>query len=107
MPAFAGMTTEQAEGTMVTKQDMVGVYRQTGEEVVDASGKVIHSDSNRSSQIMYSADGYVGVVSTPNGRKKLANAGGRDADGDLLRGALRGEGRRGASPCRDGAQRAA
>lgn len=62
---------------MVTKADMVGVYRQTGEEVVDAAGKVIHADSNRSSQIMYSADGYVGVVSTPAGRKKLANSGGR------------------------------
>jgi hypothetical protein len=56
---------------------MVGVYRQTGEEVVDAAGKIIHSDNRRSSQIMYSADGYVGVVSTPSGRKKLANSGGR------------------------------
>ena len=52
------------------REDIVGVYRQLGEEVVDAAGKVIHSDSNRSSQIMYSADGYVGVVSTPSGRKK-------------------------------------
>ena len=41
---------------------MVGVYRQLGEEVVDAAGKMIHSDSNRNSQIMYSLDGYVGVV---------------------------------------------
>ena len=62
---------------MLKKEDMVGVYRQTGEELVDASGKLIHSDSNRSSQIMYSADGYVGVVSTPSGRKLLANSGGR------------------------------
>jgi hypothetical protein len=76
MPACAGMTAEQIS-TMVTKQDMVGVYRQTGEEVMDASGKLIHSDSNRSSQIMYSADGYVGVVSTPAGRKLLENSGGR------------------------------
>ena len=63
--------------SMLKKEDMVGVYRQTGEEVVDASGKLIHSDSNRSSQIMYSADGYVGVVSTPSGRRLLANSGGR------------------------------
>ena len=35
-------------------------------------GKVIHSDNNRSSQIMYSPDGYVGVVSTPAGRKKTS-----------------------------------
>jgi hypothetical protein len=62
---------------MLKREDMVGVYRQTGEEVVDASGKLIHSDSNRSSQIMYSADGYVGVVSTPNGRKKPPGAAGR------------------------------
>jgi hypothetical protein len=64
------------------REDIVGVYRQLGEEVVDAAGKVIHSDSNRSSQIMYSADGYVGVVSTPGGRKPLANAGGRTDLGD-------------------------
>ena len=59
------------------REDIAGVYRQLGEEEVDAAGKVIHSDSNRSSQIMYSADGYVGVVSMPSGRKKLADAGGR------------------------------
>jgi hypothetical protein len=62
---------------MLKREDMVGVYRQIGEEVVDAAGKLVHSDNNRSSQIMYSADGYVGVVSTPAGRKKLANGGGR------------------------------
>ena len=59
------------------REDMIGVYRQTGEEVVDKTGKLIHSDSNRSSQIMYSADGYVGVVSTPNGRKMPPGAAGR------------------------------
>ena len=59
------------------REDIVGVYRQLGEEVVDAAGKVIHSDSNRSSQIMYSADGYVGVVSTPSGRKQPPGAAGR------------------------------
>jgi lipocalin-like protein len=62
---------------MLTREDMVGVYRQIGEEVVDKDGRLVHSDNNRSSQIMYSADGYVGVVSTPAGRKKLANSGGR------------------------------
>jgi hypothetical protein len=62
---------------MMKREDLVGVYRQTGEEVVDATGKLIHSDSNRSSQIMYSADGYVGVVSTPGGRKKPPGAAGR------------------------------
>ena len=62
---------------MINREDIVGVYRQTGEEVIDKDGKLIHSDSNRSSQIMYSADGYVGVVSTPAGRKLLASSGGR------------------------------
>ena len=62
---------------MLKREDMVGVYRQTGEEVVDAQGKLIHADNNRSSQIMYSADGYVGVVSTPAGRKKLSAPPGR------------------------------
>jgi hypothetical protein len=42
---------------MMKREDLVGVYRQLGEEVVDAAGKVIHSDRNRASQIMYSADG--------------------------------------------------
>ena len=59
------------------REDIVGVYRQTGEEVVDAAGNLIHSDNNRSSQIMYSADGYVGVVSTPSGRKKTSAPAGR------------------------------
>ena len=59
------------------REDIVGVYRQIGEEVVDAAGKLIHSDNNRSSQIMYTADGYVGVVSTPNGRRKTSAPAGR------------------------------
>jgi hypothetical protein len=59
------------------REDIVGVYRQLGEEVVNAAGKVIHSDNNRSSQIMYSLDGYVGVVSTPSGRKKTSAPAGR------------------------------
>jgi hypothetical protein len=59
------------------REDIVGVYRQIGEEVVDAAGKLIHADSERSSQIMYSADGYVGVVSTPGGRKKTSAPAGR------------------------------
>jgi hypothetical protein len=62
---------------MVTKADMVGVYRQTGEEVVDAQGKLVHADNNRSSQIMYSADGYIGVVSTPADRRKTSVPAGR------------------------------
>jgi lipocalin-like protein len=66
---------------MLKREDMVGVYRQLGEEVVGPDGRVIESDNNRSSQIMYSDDGYVGVVSTPAGRKKLAASGRTDLGG--------------------------
>ena len=62
---------------MLKKEDMVGVYRGRGEETVDAAGKVIHSASSSNSQIMYSADGYVGVVSTPVGRKNTSAPAGR------------------------------
>ena len=62
---------------MLKREDMVGVYRQTGEEVADAQGQIIHSDNNRSSQIMYSPDGYIGVVSTPADRKKTSAPAGR------------------------------
>jgi len=64
----------------MTKDDLVGVYRQLGEDVVNAEGVTTHADNNRTSQIMYSADGYVGVVSTRNGRARVSNSDGR---GDL------------------------
>jgi hypothetical protein len=64
----------------ITKDDMVGVYRQIGEDVVNAEGVTTYTDNNRTSQIMYSADGYVGVVSTRNGRARVSNSDGR---GDL------------------------
>jgi hypothetical protein len=59
------------------QEDMVGVYRGRGDEVVNATGKVIQSSGSSNSQIMYTADGYIGVVSTPSGRKPLGNSGGR------------------------------
>jgi hypothetical protein len=62
---------------MLKKEDMVGVYRGRGEETVDAAGKVIHSADSNNSQIMYSADGYVGVVSTPSSRKATSAPAGR------------------------------
>ena len=62
---------------MLKKEDMVGVYRGRGEETVDAGGKVIHSANSSNSQIMYSADGYVGVVSTPAERAKTSAPSGR------------------------------
>jgi len=62
---------------MLKKEDMVGVYRGRGEETVDAGGKVISSANSSNSQIMYSADGYVGVVSTPAERAKTSAPPGR------------------------------
>ena len=59
------------------REDIAGVYRQLGFEVLDATGKVVESDYNCASQIMYSVDGYVGVVSTPAGRKKTSAPAGR------------------------------
>ena len=62
---------------MIKKEVVVGVYRQLGFEVVDADGKIVESDYNCASQIMYSPDGYLGVVSTPAGRKKTSAPSGR------------------------------
>lgn len=54
------------------KEDIVGAYRQLGEDIVNAAGAVTHTDDQRSSQIMYSPDGYMAVVSTPKGRKRIS-----------------------------------
>jgi len=60
----------------MTKDDMIGVYRQVGEDVVNADGSMT-TDDRRNSQIMYSPDGYMGVVSTPGGRSKISGSDGR------------------------------
>jgi hypothetical protein len=59
----------------MTKDDLVGVYRTLGEDTVSADGKIV-SDNDRTAQIMYSPDGYMAVVSMPNGRKLTAKASG-------------------------------
>jgi Lipocalin-like domain len=51
--------------------DLVGVWRERGREIVRADGSVI-ADVARASQIMYSADGYMAVVNTPSGRAKVS-----------------------------------
>jgi hypothetical protein len=62
----------------MTKDDLVGVYRTLGEDTVTADGTVT-SDESRTAQIMYSPDGYMAVVSMPNGRKlAAATSGGPD-----------------------------
>ena len=59
----------------MTKDDLVGVYRTLGEDTVSADG-TITSDNPRTAQIMYSPDGYMAVVSMPNGRKLAAKTSG-------------------------------
>jgi hypothetical protein len=59
----------------MTKDEIVGVYRTLGEDTVSADGKVA-SDNDRTAQIMYSPDGYMAVVSMPNGRKRAAKTSG-------------------------------
>ena len=59
----------------MTKDDIVGVYRNLGEAMVAGDGTV-KSDDARTAQIMYSPDGYMSVVSMPNGRKLAAKTSG-------------------------------
>jgi hypothetical protein len=62
----------------MTKDELVGVYRTLGDETVGADGTVT-ADASRTAQIMYSPDGYMSVVSMPNGRKlTAASSGGPD-----------------------------
>jgi len=69
---------QSSKETQMTKDELVGVYRNLGEDMVGADGKVT-SDDSRTAQIMYSPDGYMSVVSMPNGRKPTAaSSGGPD-----------------------------
>ena len=56
------------------REDMVGVYRQLGEDAVNAAGEITYTNNERNSQIMYSPDGYVGVISGPANRKKVSGS---------------------------------
>ena len=58
----------------MTRDDIVGVYRQLGEDAVNAAGEITYSNDQRSSQIMYSPDGYVGVLSGPANRNKVSGS---------------------------------
>jgi lipocalin-like protein len=51
-------------------EDLVGVWRELGREIVRADGSVVQ-DVKRNSQIMYSPDGYMCVVNTPIERGKV------------------------------------
>jgi hypothetical protein len=59
----------------MTKDELVGVYRGIGEDMIAADGRVT-TESGRTAQIMYSPDGYMAVVSMPNGRKLAAKTSG-------------------------------
>src|SRR5262245_7691261 len=59
----------------MTKDELVGVYRTLGDENIAADGTVT-SDPPRTAQIMYSPDGYMAVISMPNGRKLAARTSG-------------------------------
>jgi len=60
-------------------EDLVGAWRELGREFVAADGS-IKPDVPRTSQIMYTADGYMGVVNTPAGRTRLKQAGQMNLD---------------------------
>lgn len=51
-------------------EGLVGVWRERGREIVNKDGTVM-PDVPRTSQIMYTADGYMGVVNTPAGRARV------------------------------------
>jgi Lipocalin-like domain len=54
-------------------EDLVGVWRERGREIVRADGGATW-DVPRASQIMYSPDGFMGVVNTPIARNKVTEA---------------------------------
>ena len=55
---------------MMKNEDLVGVWRELGRDIVRADGNVTQ-DVKRSSQIMYSPDGYMCVVNTPIERDRV------------------------------------
>jgi len=54
----------------MTNEDLVGVWRERGREIVRADGTA-EADVPRASQIMYTADGYMAVVNAPIGRTRV------------------------------------
>ena len=65
----------------MTKEDLVGVYRGLGAENVNKDGTVSSRRAAPNSQIMYSPDGYMGVLSTSAERRPVAQTGRMDLDG--------------------------
>jgi len=48
----------------MTNDDLVGVWREEGRDIIRADGSTV-AGVPRSSQIMYTSDGFMSVVSTP------------------------------------------
>jgi hypothetical protein len=55
----------------MTNEDLVGVWREQGREIIQADGSV-KADVPRDSQIMYSPEGYMCVINTPRGRAPVS-----------------------------------
>jgi len=51
-------------------EDLVGAWRELGRETVAADGSIT-PDIPRTSQIMYTPDGFMGVVNTPANRARV------------------------------------
>jgi hypothetical protein len=64
----------------MTKDDIVGVYRGQGAENLSKDGTVTARRAPPNSQIMYSPDGFIGVLSTAAERKPVSQAS-TDLDG--------------------------
>jgi hypothetical protein len=52
-------------------EDLVGAWRELGREFVGGDGSV-KADIPRTSQIMYTPDGFMGVVNTPEHRPRVS-----------------------------------
>jgi hypothetical protein len=60
----------KGEEKPMTNDDLVGVWRERGREIVHADGTV-EADVPRASQIMYTPDGYMAVVNAPMERSRV------------------------------------
>src|SRR6185312_15771078 len=58
------------------KEDLIGAWREVGRDFVSGDGRV-KPDVQRTSQIMYTPDGFMGVVNTPANRTKVGDTGSR------------------------------
>ncbi len=68
-------------GADLVGADLVGAWRERGREFIAADGSV-KADIPRNSQIMYSADGFMGVLNTPRQRARVSESTARmDLDG--------------------------